>query len=65
MPQKKLADRLREAIRLRDYSIRAEKAYVYRYERLVRFHKLCPSHHQWRVGGRYPTLPKTKQVQFN
>ncbi|HLB46301.1 MAG TPA: integron integrase [Anaerolineales bacterium] len=40
MPEKKLADRLREAIRLRGYSIRTEKAYVSWYERYVRFHKL-------------------------
>ena len=40
MPEKKLADRLREAIRLRGYSIRTEKAYVAWYERYVRFHKL-------------------------
>ena len=40
MPEKKLADRLREAIRLRGYSIRAEKAYPHWYERFVRFHKL-------------------------
>jgi len=43
MPEKKLADRLREAIRLRGYSIRTEKAYLHWYERFVRFHKLC--HH--------------------
>ncbi len=29
MPEKKLADRLREAIRLRGYSIRTEEAYLY------------------------------------
>ena len=40
MPEKKLADRLREAIRLRGCSIRTEKAYVHWYERSVRFHKL-------------------------
>ena len=40
MPEKKLADRLREAIRLRGYSIRTEKAYLHWYERFVRFHKL-------------------------
>ncbi len=40
MPEKKLADRLREAIRLRGYSIRTEKAYVSWYEKYVRFHKL-------------------------
>ena len=40
MPEKKLADRIREAIRLRGYSIRTEKAYVQWYERFVRFHKL-------------------------
>ncbi len=40
MPEKKLADRLRETIRLRGYSIRTEKAYVRWYERFVRFHKL-------------------------
>src|SRR3990172_4024145 len=40
VPEKKLADRLREAIRLRGYSIRTEKAYVSWYERYVRFHKL-------------------------
>ncbi len=38
--EKKLADRLREAIRLRGYSIRTEKAYVSWYEKYVRFHKL-------------------------
>ena len=40
VPEKKLADRLREAIRLRGYSIRTEKAYVAWYERYARFHKL-------------------------
>jgi len=40
MPEKKLADRLREAIRLRGYSIRTEKAYLAWYERYVRFHQL-------------------------
>ncbi len=40
MPEKKLSDRLRDAIRLRGYSIRTEKAYVGWYERFVRFHKL-------------------------
>lgn len=40
MPEKKLADRLREAIRLRGYSYRTEKAYLHWYERYVRFHKL-------------------------
>jgi len=40
MPEKKLADRLRDAIRLRGYSIRTEKAYLHWYERFVRFHKL-------------------------
>jgi integron integrase len=40
MPEKKLSDRLREAIRLRGYSIRTEKAYLSWYERYVRFHKL-------------------------
>jgi len=40
VPEKKLADRLREAIHLRGYSIRTEKAYVSWYERYVRFHKL-------------------------
>lgn len=40
MHEKKLADRLREAIRLRGYSIRTEKAYIQWYERYVRFHKL-------------------------
>jgi hypothetical protein len=28
MPEKKIADRLRDAIRLRGYSIRTEKAYL-------------------------------------
>lgn len=40
MPEKKLADRLREAIRLRGYSIRTKKAYLHWYVRFVRFHKL-------------------------
>jgi integron integrase len=40
MTEKKLADRLREAILLRGYSIRTEKAYVQWYERYVRFHNL-------------------------
>jgi len=40
MPEKKIADRLREAVRRRGYSIRTEKAYVHWYERFVRFHKL-------------------------
>jgi len=39
MPEKKLADRLHETIRLRGYSIRIEKAYVRWYERFVRFPK--------------------------
>ena len=38
MPEKKLADRLREAIRLRGYSIRTEKAYISWYERYARLH---------------------------
>jgi hypothetical protein len=42
MPEKKLADRLRDAIRLRGYSYRTEKAYLHWYERYVRFHKLRP-----------------------
>ena len=29
MPERKLADRLRNAIRLRGYSIRTEKAYLH------------------------------------
>lgn len=41
LPEKKLADRLREAIRLRGYSIRTEKAYLHWYERYIPFHKLC------------------------
>ena len=40
MSEKKLADRIRDAIRLRGYSIRTEKAYVQWYERFVRFHNL-------------------------
>ena len=40
MPERTLADRLRDAIRLRVYSIRTEKAYLYGYERFVRFPKL-------------------------
>ncbi len=40
MSEKKLADRIRETIRLRGYSIRTEKAYVHWYERYVRFHNL-------------------------
>ncbi|MBU2611756.1 MAG: phage integrase N-terminal SAM-like domain-containing protein [Chloroflexi bacterium] len=48
MPEKKLADRactelverVRDAIRLRGYSIRTEKAYLHWYERYVRFHQL-------------------------
>ena len=40
MPERKLADRIRDAIRLRGYSIRTEKAYLHWYERFVRFHKL-------------------------
>jgi integron integrase len=40
MPEKKLADRIRDAIRLRGYSYRTEKAYVHWYERYVRFHNL-------------------------
>jgi hypothetical protein len=40
MSEEKLADRIRDAIRLRGYSIRTEKAYVQWYERFVRFHKL-------------------------
>ena len=40
MPEKKIADRLREAVRRRGYSIRTEKAYLHWYERFVRFHKL-------------------------
>jgi hypothetical protein len=40
MPEKKLADRIREAIHLRGYSIRTEKAYLHWYECYVRFHNL-------------------------
>ena len=40
MPEMNLADRVREAIRLRGYSIRTEKAYLHWYERFVRFHNL-------------------------
>ena len=29
MPERKLADRIRDAIRLRGYSIRTEKAYLH------------------------------------
>ncbi|MEM2587715.1 MAG: phage integrase N-terminal SAM-like domain-containing protein, partial [Candidatus Bathyarchaeia archaeon] len=52
MPEKKLADRLREAIRLRGYSSRTEKAYLRWYERYVRFHKL-----------RHPATMGTPQVE--
>ena len=38
MPEKKLADRLREALRLRGYSIRTEKAYVDWIRRYILFH---------------------------
>ena len=47
MSEKKLTDRLREAIRLRGYSIGTEKAYVSWCERYVRFHKL---HHPSTIG---------------
>ena len=40
MPGKKLADRLRDATRLRGYAIRTEEAYLHGYERFVPFHKL-------------------------
>ncbi len=40
MPEKKIADCIRDAIRLRGYSIRTEKAYGYWFEKYVRFHKL-------------------------
>jgi integron integrase len=40
MPEKKIADRIRDAIRLRGYSIRTEKTYVRWYERYVLFHKV-------------------------
>ena len=40
LEKKKIAVRLRDAIRLRGYSIRTEKAYLHWYERFVRFHKL-------------------------
>ena len=40
MPEKKLADRLREAIRLRGCSIRTERAYLAWSEGYVRFHQL-------------------------
>ena len=47
--QKKLADQMREKIRLKNYSIRTEKAYVEWYERFVRFHQLT---HPAKMGGR-------------
>ncbi len=40
MPERKLADRIRDAIRMRGYSIRTGKACLHWYERFVRFHKL-------------------------
>lgn len=38
---KKLLDRVRDAIRLKNYSIRTENTYVDWIERFIRFHKLC------------------------
>ncbi|MGC8799884.1 MAG: phage integrase N-terminal SAM-like domain-containing protein [Chloroflexus sp.] len=52
MPEKKLADRLCGAIRLRGYSLRTEQAYLHWYERFVRFHKL-----------RYPATMGTPEVE--
>jgi len=40
MPERKLADRIRNAIRLRGYSIRTEKADLHWYERFVHCRKL-------------------------
>jgi integrase len=40
LEKKKIAVRLRDAIRLRGYSIRTEKACLHWHERFVRFHKL-------------------------
>ena len=37
---KKLLDRVRDAIRLKNYSIRTENTYVDWIERFIRFHKL-------------------------
>lgn len=39
-PPKKLLDRVRDAIRLKNYSIRTENTYVDWIERFIRFHKL-------------------------
>jgi len=38
MPEKKIADRLREAVRRRGYSIRTEQACVNRLKRFILFH---------------------------
>ena len=57
MPERKLADRIRDAIRLRGYSIRTEKAYLHWYERFVRFHKL---RHHGRARGRSLPYPSRR-----
>lgn len=57
MPQqKKIADRLREAIRLRGYSIRTEKAYLYWYERFIRF--LGLKRLEVMYSGAYPSIER-------
>ena len=40
MPERKLADRIRDAIRLRGYSIRTEKACFHWYERFATVQKI-------------------------
>ena len=58
MPERKIADHLREAFRLRGYSIRTEKAYPHWYGHFVCFHQL---HHslnpRLRVGDGAPWSP--------
>ena len=52
MPEKKIADRLRDAIRLRGYSIRTEKAYLHSLVRTLRpLPQTPPPRRHGRTGG--------------
>ena len=52
MPERKLADRLRDAIRLRGYSIRTEKAYLHSLVRTLRpLPQTPPPRRHGRTGG--------------
>ena len=52
MPERKLADRIRDAIRLRGYSIRTEKAYLHSLVRTLRpLPQTPPPRRHGRTGG--------------